>query len=242
MEMCFPVTIKEIDHDPDWPVHVAMDIGRRDATCVWFWQNIHGVPKIIDMWVDSFRDPDYVASVVTGKHISINIVGNKHDHGSRLEVEVHGDMIGYSHHQAYQIGSVWIPHDGAAKTFAAKGKSVQEQFMAIWGGKVRKVPNLSFQDGIQACRKFLRIAEFDYRVDTEGLRQYRREWDEDKKRFRDNHYHDWASDHADGARYMAIANHHDTIPKELEQPRYETDRTFMEMVELNRKRRLRASR
>ena len=232
--------IKKVPHDPNWPVHVAMDIGRKDATCMWFWQNVHGVPKVIDMWAESFRDPDYICSVITGIHTSINIIGDAHSHRSRLEVEKHGPMLGYTHHHAYEIGSVWIPHDGAAKTFAAKGKSVEEQLWAVFGSdKVHKVPGLSIQDGIQATRKFLSIAEFDEGVSTEELRQYRREWDDDKRRFRDHPLHDYASDFADAARYMAIANTRDILPKELETPRYETDRSFDELVKLNRKRRLR---
>jgi len=39
----------------------------------------------------------------------------------------------------------------------------------------------------------------------EALKLYRREWDSDKKVFRDKPLHDWTSHAADAARYMAIA-------------------------------------
>ena len=234
--------IKRVEHNPDWPVHCAMDIGRNDATCIWFWQNIHGRNYIIDMWVESGRDPDWVAGVISGKQTSINIIGNPHDGGSKIEVEYGGDMPDFRHHQEYEIGSIWIPHDGAAKTFVAKGKTVHEQLASVFGwGKVKVCPNLSVQDGIQSSRYFLNNCEIDERVDVEGMRQYRREWDDTMRRFKDRPLHDWCSDVADGWRYMAIANRHDTIPKSLEKTKYPLDRTFMEMVKANTKRRKRAS-
>lgn len=232
--------ICSVPHDPTWPVHCAMDIGRTDSTCVWFWQNINGQPRVLFKWAESGRDADYVASVITGRKLSINIIGNKHDHGSRIEVEYHGGMDGFSHHQAYDIQSVWIPHDGAARTFAAKGKSVHEQLAAVFGWpKVKVVPSLSVQDGIQASRQFLRKCVIDKDIDTEGMRQYRREWDENMQRFRDKPLHDWASDEADGFRYMAIANRHDTIPKPKEPAKYVMDSTFNELVKANTKARKR---
>ena len=39
----------------------------------------------------------------------------------------------------------------------------------------------------------------------EALKLYRREWDSDKKVFRDKPLHDWTSHAADAARYMAIS-------------------------------------
>jgi hypothetical protein len=37
------------------------------------------------------------------------------------------------------------------------------------------------------------------------MKLYRREWDSDKKVFRDRPLHDWTSHAADAARYMALA-------------------------------------
>lgn len=232
----------EIDHDENWPVHCAMDIGHTDNTCIWFWQNIHGIPKVLEMWFEAGRDPDYVASVITGRQCSISIKGDPYEQKSKIEVEWGNAMPGFSHHQAWDIQTVWIPHDAKAKTFAAKGKSVQEQLAAVFGwDKVLKVPDLSRQDGIQACRKFLNLCEMDSRIDIEALKQYRREWDEANRRFRDHPLHNWCSDVADGARYMAIANRHDTIERPMSAARYPLDRTFNQWIEHNRKKRRRAA-
>jgi len=66
---------------------------------------------------------------------------------------------------------------------------------------------LSIQDGIQAVRKMLPITWFDNKCyeGIEALKQYQREYDEDKKAFRQTPRHDWTSHPADAFRMMAIA-------------------------------------
>ena len=69
------------------------------------------------------------------------------------------------------------------------------------------VPNLSLQDGIQATRMALSRTWFDAMKCSEGiecLRQYQREYDEDKKVFRDRPKHDWTSHSSDAMRYLSI--------------------------------------
>jgi hypothetical protein len=65
---------------------------------------------------------------------------------------------------------------------------------------------LSIQDGIQATRLALTRTWFDNRCEEgiECLRQYQREWDDDKKVFRDRPKHDWTSHSADAFRYLSI--------------------------------------
>ena len=70
------------------------------------------------------------------------------------------------------------------------------------------VPSLSLQDGIQATRLALMRSWFDADKCQDGiecLRQYQREYDEDKKVFRDKPKHDWTSHGADAFRMLAIA-------------------------------------
>jgi len=70
------------------------------------------------------------------------------------------------------------------------------------------VPDLGVQDGIQAVRMMLPYTWFDEDRCSEGieaLRQYQREYDEDKKAFRQTPRHDWCSHPADAMRMLAIA-------------------------------------
>jgi hypothetical protein len=70
------------------------------------------------------------------------------------------------------------------------------------------VPSLSVQDGIQAVRMALPRCWFDAEKCADGieaLRQYQREYDEDKKAFRQTPKHDWTSHPADAMRMLAIS-------------------------------------
>ena len=62
------------------------------------------------------------------------------------------------------------------------------------------------QDGIQATRLALNRCWFDNRCEEliECLRQYQREWDDDKKVFRDRPKHDWTSHSSDAMRYLSV--------------------------------------
>jgi len=80
------------------------------------------------------------------------------------------------------------------------------------------VPSLSVQDGIQAARVMLPRVWFDKENTgdaVELLKQYQREWDDDKKAFRDKPRHDFTSHCADGFRMLAIA-WRENKPKEPE--------------------------
>jgi hypothetical protein len=63
-------------------------------------------------------------------------------------------------------------------------------------------------DGINAARKTLARCVFHSRCEEVGisaLEQYRREWDDDKKAFKQSEVHDWTSHLADAFRYLAMA-------------------------------------
>jgi phage terminase large subunit len=69
-------------------------------------------------------------------------------------------------------------------------------------------PDATLQDGINAVRRTLPLAVFHPRCEEVGiaaLEQYRREWDDEKKAFRQQPQHDWTSDRVDAFRYLALA-------------------------------------
>ena len=104
-----------------------------------------------------------------------------------------------------QRGTVWLPHDARAKTWATT-RSGWEQF--IDGGiRPRLIPNLDVLDGINAGRYIFQHTRFN-EVTTESLilalKSYRRNWDEDKQAFSNDPVHDWSSHPADMFRYFAL--------------------------------------
>lgn len=170
--------ICEVAYDPSLPTYTAWDIGRTDDTSVWWYQVVRNEIHFIDFYSASGEDPDSMAKLVNSK--------------------------------PYHYGQHVVPHDAKAKTFAAHGRSTIEQLAAQLGGinTMSIAPNLSVQDGIQAARMMLRNSWFDAvkcKDGLEALRQYEREYDEDKKAFRQTPKHNWCSHPADAFRMAAVS-------------------------------------
>jgi hypothetical protein len=181
--------IAPLNYDPGFPVHIAGDIGRRDATAMWHWQDRPDGIAILDYDEHSGGGVDEFDQIFRGKPWGTN------------------------------IGTLYLPHDAKAKTFATK-RSAIEQFHDL-GYKARLVPSLSKQDGITAARLMLKTTWFNAystaadisaaddaqkRVEEglDALRSYRHAFNESHDTFSDTTVHDWASHGADGYRYLSL--------------------------------------
>lgn len=103
----------------------------------------------------------------------------------------------------YVYASHLLPHDVEAKELGT-GKSRKEVLEQL-GIKVTVAPKLRVEDGISAVRLVLNRCWFDAdkcRRGIEALKQYRTEFDEQRKVFRDKPLHDWTSHGADAMRYL----------------------------------------
>jgi hypothetical protein len=169
--------ITDVPYDPHLPVHTAWDLGYRDDTAIWWYQVVRNEIHLIDFFAISGANIDEIAKIIKEK--------------------------------PYKYGKHQLPHDARAKTLAAQGKSVIEQLAEHLGiNNMAIVPDLGVQDGIQAVRQCLPMCWFDKTKCSDGLealRQYQREYDEDKKAFRASPRHDWTSHPADAFRMMAVA-------------------------------------
>jgi hypothetical protein len=201
--------ICSVPYDEDFPVHTAWDLGYTDDTSIWWFQVIRGQVRILRYYGASGLEPQ--------------------DYFDKL-----------SSYQ-YKYGQHWLPHDAKAKTLAAKGKSFEEQAWKELGmSNVRLVPELSVQDGIQASRALIGRAVFDEQetfVGTEALKAYQREWDDDKKMFRDKPKHDWSSHPSDAFRMMAVAWREEYKSKAEEVTRWPQDRTISEIIKRQTRKR-----
>jgi len=198
---------KRVEYDPAIPVHTAWDLGYSDDTAIWWYQVVRGEVHILEHHSSSGQDMDYYIGLVRSK--------------------------------PYKYGTHYLPHDARAKTLASGGKSIQEQMAKAFGwGCIRIVPELSVQDGIQAVRLMFPRCWFDLATEEglETLAQYQREYDEEKKAFRDKPRHDWTSHTADAFRMLAVAWREEAKPKEQEPARFEQHRTINELIEANRRR------
>lgn len=199
------------EHNKAYPVFTSWDIGRTDSTVIFFYQVIGSQVIIIDYEMASLKNPDWFASQVLGKRVTLDIKDNE------LISNIHENISGLEHRREYNYEKHWFPHDAKAKTLTAMGKSFQQQMAAVFGwAKTGIVAGLSIHDGIKAARQMLKVTTInsDRCNDAlEALKQYKYKYDENKNDFSAQPLHDWTSHYADALRMMAIA--YKTTPKPI---------------------------
>jgi len=169
--------ICDVPVDPDLPVYTAWDLGVKDTTAIWFFQVLAGGLNVVDF---------YEASGVGAAHY-VEVLNQRAADGG------------------YKLGPCLVPHD-AKVTEWGTGRTRIETVTRL-GLKPELVPDHAIVDGIQAARLTIPVSRFDRTkcaVGIEGLKQYRAEYDEERKVFKPKPLHDWASNPADAWRYLAI--------------------------------------
>lgn len=161
------------------PVHVAWDLGVGDSTALWCFQVTFSGPRIVDYYEASGYAVDHYANWLAER--------------------------GYH-------GTDFVPHDAKVREWTSAGPGglakTRVQTMLELKRKPTVISDHKLDDGINAARRLLSKCVFDAGRCSSGLerlRQYRKEWDDKAKVFRDTPKHDWASHGADAFRYLAMA-------------------------------------
>ncbi len=166
--------ITRVPYDPAYPVHTAWDLGVNDSTAIWFAQIFRGG--------------------------AVNVIDYYENGGVGLDH--YADVI---NRKDYNYGDHLAPHDIEVRELGS-GKSRLETAASL-GLRFKVIPKMKVADGINAARMLLPKCYFDRDkciTGVEMLRQYRQEWDERRKMFRDHPRHDFTSHAADAFRYLAI--------------------------------------
>jgi phage terminase large subunit len=168
--------ITSVEYDPLQPVHTAWDLGLGVNLAVWFFQVMpNGVIHVIDYWQGAHSDSMVQAVAALAA-------------------------------KPYRYGYDWVPHD--AKTPETSNGRTRVEMLASLRRMPRVVALHKVDDGINAARVTLGRCYFDQEKCAQGLnalREYRSEWDDEKKVFSNKPRHDWASHAADAFRYLAMA-------------------------------------
>lgn len=171
--------IKPVAIDPRYPVHTVWDLGKAINNPIWCFQVIHGVLHVVDFYVP--------------------------------ESDELGDWCNWLDEQGYK-GNDYVPHDAANTEWGTSKTRIET--LLDHGRKPIRIAKVSVADGLQAGRTAINNAVFHKadnergdRVDhgIEGLKSYRREWDEDFKTFRENPVKDWAEHIGSAWRYMGLS-------------------------------------
>lgn len=158
-------------------VWTAWDLGVRDATAIWFFQVLAGGLHVVDYYEASGVGLDHYASVLREKAAA----------------------------SGYRLGTCLVPHDAKVKEWGS-GKTRIEQMEGL-GLTTRLVPDHRLMDGIGGARETLARVRFDRErcaIGIEALKQFRAEFDEERKVLKPTPRHDWTSHAADAFRYLAM--------------------------------------
>lgn len=168
-----------VEIDPTQPVHTAWDLGKAVNNPIWCFQVIRGVPRIVD-----FYKPD----------------------SDDLE-----DWCNWLNAKGYH-GNDYVPHDILHQNWGEKRS--RTEMMKGFGRKPKMVTKTSVAEGINAGRATIKLAEFHngddergerVQLGIDGLKNYRREWDDERKTFLENPVKDWAEHIGSGFRYLGLA-------------------------------------
>lgn len=179
--------ISGVPHEASAEVFTAWDLGIGDSTAIWFAQIVGREVRIIDYYEASGVGLDHYARILREK--------------------------------GYLYASHILPHD-ADKSELGTGKTIREVLGNLGVRPIQIAPKLSIDEGIQAARLFVKKCWFDAvkcKQGIEALKQYRREYDEKLKTFKQRPLHDWCSHAADAFRYLAVGADK-ALPNKVQKP------------------------
>lgn len=161
---------------PDHAVHTIWDTG---GTCaVWFVQLVGSHIRIIDYLEAVNKDASYYVTELRSRPYTYG------KHIGPFDADLEKEVVGKS----------W-------KT------SFEE--LGLYGWEILE-KQTSIDDGINQVQLLLPRCQFNVmgarnaKSGLTGLQNYRREWDDKRKTFRESPKHDWSSHPADGMRHLAI--------------------------------------
>jgi phage terminase large subunit len=175
--------IGPVPYNPQAQVHTAWDLGRNDATAIWFVQR-HGTGwAVIDYLANTSVGIDYYVKALKERSYNYGEHLIPHDGGS--------DQLGNPQGSIEQsLTSMGLANVRVVPRTISVTNDINEvrQILPIcWFDKEKT------EKGIDA------------------LRSYRRVWDEKLKAYRDTPLHDWASDPSDAFRTFAIGKPRDRV-------------------------------
>jgi len=177
--------ITRVPWDPALSVHTSWDLGIGDSTVIWFAQFVNNEVRLID----------YVVNDGVGLSWYVNELRSR----------------------PYTYGEHILPHDAEARDITS-GQTRIQTLRSLGLHNTRVIPADRKADGINAVRNMLPRCWIDADKCARGvaaLKQYRREYDEKNKVFRDQPLHDWASHPADSLRYLAMGQPKDRTVRKL---------------------------
>ncbi|WJR67243.1 hypothetical protein QTA58_00265 [Neorhizobium sp. CSC1952] len=171
--------IRCVEIDERYPVHTAWDLGKAVNNPIWCFQVIKGRPYIVDFY--------------------------------RPESDDVADWCKWLDDRGYH-GTDYVPHDAINTEWGSSRTRIE--ILTSLKRNPHRVAKVSVADGLSAGRETIKLALFHRGEDergtrmelgVDGLKNYRREWDDELKTFRENPVKDWAEHIGSAFRYLGLA-------------------------------------
>lgn len=159
------------------PVQTYWDIGHSDYTSIWFMQKINGNIRVIDFEQNNGEHPAYYAELLNNK--------------------------------GYYYDTHYLPHDAKHQRFGLTTTIAAQLWDAGLKGRVSYTKKSRGASDRQATRNFIKRCFFDYKntaIGIDMLRNYRKKYNQDLKKYEDEPYKDWAKHASDAFLYLAMHN------------------------------------
>lgn len=169
--------ITSVPHDSSLEVHTAWDLGMDDATSIWFFQ-------------------------VIGREIRFINYLEQNGEGLQYYME---ELKRLKQQYRYSYGTHYLPHDIEVRELGT-GKSRKQILQQLGMTNIKTVKRSDIQHGIQQVRNVLSRCWFDRekcRAGINGLKSYRKEYNEQNEVYKSKPLHDKNSHSADSFRMFA---------------------------------------
>ena len=176
--------ITKLPFNPDVPVDLYFDLGVNDNFTISWKQNDWQFYNFINYYEENWKTLEHYFAIIDD----------------------------WFDRKKWKIGKIYLPHDSSQKShaFLVSWTTILEKFEQKYPGKIVYIPNkVSINDWIQEVRKLFPRMRFDSETCVQFIRcieNYKKDWDDVKKVFRDQPRHDWASHWADNLRYFGISD------------------------------------
>lgn len=163
----------------------------------------------LDLYFDLWVNDAFTISFKQNDWIFYNFINYYEDNWKTLEYYF-WYIDNFLERKQAKLWRIFLPHDSNQKwqSFLVSWKTIIDKFREKYPDKVHLIENkMSVNDWIQESRRIFPKVRFH--IDNcswfiRCLENYKKEWDDKKKIFKDSPYHNWASHWADNFRYFAI--------------------------------------
>lgn len=168
-----------VPHDPRYLVHRVWDLGISDSMVIGFWQRPNGREiRLINYYQNEGFGLDHYAA----KCQELQRLNN------------------------YRYGDDFFPFDFNKRELST-GQTIQHTAQSLGFVKSRIVPSVGVQDGIMKVRLMfprMYVNKLNCEQFISGVRNYRKQWDENKLMYKPEPIEDWSGHANDMLRYTAL--------------------------------------